>query len=307
MRSRFSILLFAILALLGCSGPSESTTSSSSGGDVDAGVHEYRIDTSEYTVQPGQEITYLCYAVHVPAPAPVITKITPIYGAGVHHLVAWSPIQPENGSVDGAFPCPDLVKATWYPLFTGGVASTPLTMPPGSGMHLLDGQQVMLQLHLLNTTGSPITDRASVIFETSDDPALTPAGFFGTNNQVIDVPPATNGFTVSQTCTVPRAMDVFSLFTHAHTHAVHTRISRGAVDGQSVLFEGPWTFNDQPTVPAMFHLDAGESFTVACSYDNPGATDILYGEKTGNEMCASALYYTPYTAANGPGCVKTMP
>ena len=309
MQIKAVFLLLALAALAGCGDPHATSSSSTGAGGGDAGPArgELRIETTPYTLAPGQEDRYFCFVTRVPSPAPIVTRVTPLYGQGVHHLVSWSPLFDENHGEDGAFHCPELVKGSWFPFYTGGVASSPLVMPAGTGFPLVNGQQILIQLHLLNTTSETITDRAGVILETSDEAGLVPAGFYGTNNQVITIPPLAQDFPVTQTCTAPRDMDVFAVFGHMHTHGQRLRLSRGPVDGQNVVYEAPWLFDDQPTVPVAFHLAAGEAFTVACTYDNPGASPIGYGESTFDEMCAFVMYHTPWTAAGGPGCVKTAP
>jgi hypothetical protein len=90
-----------------------------------------------------------------------------------------------------------------------------------------------------------------------------------------------------------------------HTLGRQIQFSRGATPGAEVLYDAMWEFEDQPTVPLDFQIKKDEPMHVRCWFDNPGATEVTYGENTSTEMCAFVLYYTPYTVING--CIKTPP
>jgi Copper type II ascorbate-dependent monooxygenase, C-terminal domain len=299
--SRRSALLPLALALAACGSSGEMQGSSSGAGAGPETADTFSFDTASYTVQPGQEVRYMCYTTTAPADKELtITEITPIYGKATHHLGVYSTLAPEP---DGVFDCPELEKPTWIPLYGGGVESTPLTMPPGAAMHVAAGQQILVQLHLLNASAEVVTSKASIVFKTSDEPNLTPAGIFGMSDQVIDLPPHSSGVTATMSCPASNDMDVFAVFAHMHQLGQTFEASRGAVAGQDVFFQTNWNFSNQPTTPLVTHSSADDMVTVRCTYDNPGSTDVTYGESTYQEMCAFVLYYTPYPGLNG--CLKT--
>src|SRR4051812_6689650 len=104
------------------------------------------LKSTPYTLQPGEE-KYFCYTMNLPADKDIaITKVTPTYGQGTHHILFSQTLTPEP---DGFSECPVLVRTTWVPLYAGGKDSGPLELPPKVGFKPLQkGQQILMQLHL---------------------------------------------------------------------------------------------------------------------------------------------------------------
>lgn len=294
-------IIGVLLSLAACSSP-DLTAPQDAGDGLDANTPpDLRVDVP-YHLDPGQEVRYLCRSVRVPDPAPEVVEIAPVYGPGVHHVVVWSPLQTEP---DGEFPCPQLAKSTWVPLYTGGIASTPLVAPPDTAFRLVAGQQVVVQLHLLNASMSPVSGQASVVMKVAAEHRPVAAGFWGADDRAFSVPAGAVGYEVTQTCALPWGIDAFALFGHMHQLGKKFELFRGPVAGQGLVYAAPWKFDDQPVVPVDLKLQAGEQVTVRCTYDNPSPTDVPYGESSNQEMCSLAVFYTPYKGF--AGCIKTVP
>ncbi len=125
------------------------------------------------------------------------------------------------------------------------------------------------------------------------------AGFWGSTNQVIAIPPYAVGHQETQDCAIPTTMHVFAAFAHMHQRGTKFEFFLNG----ATFFSQPWSFNDQPTVPLIIDMPAGSIVTSRCTYDNPGATSITYGESSNQEMCAGVLYHYPQPAF--VGCTKT--
>ena len=275
------------LALGACSGksgqaPADMTPS-----------NQISFDTASYTVQPGEEKRYYCFTTRMPQDHDVsVTAITPTYGKATHHLGVYYTLADEP---DGVFDCPELVKQTWIPLYGGGIQSGTLAAPPGAAFHVKAGQQILVQLHLLNATTDVVTDKATITFDTTTDPNATPAGMFGMTDTQISLPPGTHS-DVTMSCKVGEDMNVFAVFGHMHQLGTHIDLSR---TNGAMLFGEDWNFNDQPTIPQLFQLKSGDSLTLHCQYQNTTAATVTYGESSNAEMCSFALYYTPYQHLDG--------
>jgi hypothetical protein len=77
------------------------------------------------------------------------------------------------------------------------------------------------------------------------------------------------------------------------TRAV-TRIDR-ADDSQECLLDIPdWNFHWQGSygLSAPRTFNPGDKMYLECHWDNPGATDVSWGEGTGDEMCLGIYYVT---------------
>jgi hypothetical protein len=258
---------------------------------------EVDIVTSDYTVQPGQEIRYSCFTMRLPADADTyITQVEPVYGKATHHLAVYYTLADEP---DGSFDCSSLFKTTWIPIYGGGVQSGTLTMPQGSAFHLQKNQQILVQLHLLNASQEPVTDKATIKLSTSADTTLTPAGVWGMMDTQISIPPNAPG-DITMDCSPKAPMNVFAVLGHMHQLGTHIELTQNGVTPP--VFAENWNFNDQPTVPQIFQVNAGDALHLHCQYDNTTSKTVTYGESSFDEMCVMVLYYTPFTTIGG--CYK---
>jgi hypothetical protein len=257
------------------------------------GSTEIDLDTASYTVQPGEEKRYFCFTTRLPADQDTyVTQIEPVYGKATHHLAVYYTLTDEP---DGAFDCPQLFKPTWIPLYGGGIQSGTLTLPQGAAFHLQKNQQILVQLHLLNASQSPVTDKATIKLSTTADTSVVEAGVWGMLDTQISIPPNAPG-DETMDCTTSKPLNVFAVFGHMHQLGTHIELSE---NGGPMLFSENWNFNDQPTVAKSFQLNAGDSVHLHCQYDNTTSQAVSYGESSFNEMCAFVLYYTPYHGLDG--------
>lgn len=254
----------------------------------------FSIPTPTYSVKSGQEIKYSCYTTHLAAGKDInITQIEPAYGKAMHHLGVYYTISDEP---EGEFMCPELEKPNWVPLYGGGIQSGTVTTPEGSAFQLKGGQQILIQLHLLNATAEDVSDKATIHFLTTDAANLTPAGIYGMTNTKISIPALAKG-EAQMSCAPHEALHAFAVFGHMHELGTHIALSRAAT-GQ-MLFGEDWDFNSQPTIPMQFDVAKGESLHLDCQYTNSTSEAVAYGESTSQEMCAFVVYYTPYPHLDG--------
>jgi hypothetical protein len=289
-----AIVTILVVALAGCGGSvggAKMMTPDDGQPHVDPAL--------EYMLQPGEE-KFLCFSMNMPMGKDVvITKVVPSYGVGTHHILMAQTLTPEP---DGFSECDVLIRNTWIPLYAGGKNSGPLALPDGSGFKLLVvGQQIVMQLHLLNSTPAPIADRTSLRIEYADAaPSIVPAGIFGLDNRRLSIPAHTQTDT-TMTCVSDKMLHVFGVFGHMHKLGTHLRLSQGAASS-AVLYDRSWTFDTQPIVMATFDVENGEMLTLDCTHDNTGDMPVAYGESTNDEMCSAVLYYTPYQSLDG--CIQ---
>lgn len=289
-------MVVALLAPACASKDSTTTPANTNPGD------KLRHETTTYTLQPGEE-KYFCYTMNLPADKEtVVTEFAPEYGKAVHHFAYYYTIAPEP---DGFSECPVLIKTTWIPLFEGGKDSGKLALPAGAGVRL-KGSQLLIQLHLVNTTKAAITEKSAMVMTVVDPKTKTTnAGLFGFDNRVIDIPPKTTGYQREMSCKVDKDMDVFAIMGHLHTRGTWIEVSRGLKPGDEVLYQTTWNFDIQPTTPIKLSIKKGDSIHLRCKWDNSTDKQITYGESTFDEMCAFVWYYTPYEGIDG--CINLPP
>jgi hypothetical protein len=248
--------------------------------------------TDTYTLQPGDE-KYFCYTTNLPADREIaIIRLTPTYGAGTHHILFSQAVAPEPV---GFSECPVLSKTTWVPMYAGGKGSDPLELPANTGFKpFTTGQQVIMQLHLQNTTDAPISGRAAMRMEYVDaTPDLRQAGVFALDNRKLDIPAHTAAALNEMSCVVGEDLHVFAALGHMHKHGVHLDLSRGAVAGSEMLYEEDWNFDAQPIAPLPLELKKGDNLFLRCTHNNDGVDPLPYGESSNTEMCILLMYYAP--------------
>jgi len=281
------IALLSLLALAGCT----STP--------DAPRFDFASDA--YTLQPGEE-KYFCYTTTLPADRDIaITKLTPSYGVGTHHILFAQVLAPEPA---GFSECPVLTKSTWVPLYAGGKDSGPLELPPQVAFKPFSrGQQVLLQLHLQNASDAPITGHTAIRIDYVDaTPDIMQAGIFGFDNRKLVIPAHTSAAINEMSCVLGADLDVFAVLGHMHKHGVRIDLSRGATASAEMLYQENWNFDAQPISSLGLKLKQGDQMFTRCTHDNEGDTPIVYGESSDNEMCILVLYYAPIGM---PGsCIK---
>jgi len=292
---RRAVPLWISLALsigAGCGGSGEG------GGTVPDDDWNLELRTQPYTLQPGAE-KYFCYAMNLPdAAETAIVKLGPQYGRGTHHIIFAQTLAPEP---EGFVECPVLFKTSWVPLYIGGVESGPLTLPGGSGFPLKKNQQVLIQLHLQNTSSAPITDSTAMQLKMVHPDALTTkAGIFGLDNRKLEIPAHRTGMAHEMSCSPQRAMNVFAVLGHMHKQGRELALRRAPSE---LLYETRWNFDQQPVTPLSLRIEPSDALSFRCIHDNPGAQPITYGESSDQEMCAFIFYYTPFESL--AGCIQS--
>lgn len=242
--------------------------------------------SDEFTIQPGAE-KYYCYTAHMDADTAFHSFSIGSYKT-VHHMFFASTLAPEQ---EGLHECPVLFKTTWLPLFTTGKGGTTLELPEGSGFKLKKGDQVVMQLHLLNTTDKPVTETVEVHANTLEaaevkySAALYP---FGTT--VFSLPPKQPS-TVSHDCVMDKDMDIFVMFPHMHRLGREMAFQVGKDEASLAdVYRGKYDFDAQELIPQAIPLHAGDYTRVTCSFDNTTDDTIGYGESTNTEMCFFATF-----------------
>ncbi len=264
----------------------------------------YEMKTPPLMLDAGEE-TYVCYTVTLAEAADLaVTEFESTTSAAVHHFEVFQTLTPEQ---DGLFDCSQtLIKQSWLPLFGGGVGAGGLKLPDGSGFPIPKDAQLLLQVHLLNATTSPVTTAVTVdMTYAADATKVTPAGIYALGSMQISLPAGASAVTVaSPTCTLAKQYNVFAV--QPHMHQLGTKIAflhgTSAAAMQTAYQRDPWVFGVQPIDPVQMTLDAGDLVSATCTYDNTTASAVSYGESTKNEMCYFVLFYTPFDHLDG--CVN---
>lgn len=283
------------LALSACSSSGGST---GAGGSTAVPPDSYVFETGAFDVAPGEE-KYMCYTATVDQ-AMAIDQFTYDAVDGVHHLVLVNPYVKEQ---EGPFECDVLFKQTWLPVFANGTGSADVHTPTGSGFKIGQGQQLLVQLHLLNTTAAPLHGTARLVMHKNSDPNVISAGIYGFGTQVFTLPPQQKT-TITNDCAIDKDVQVFAGFPHMHKLGQSMTFWTGP-DTNSLTKQfsvDSWSFGEQAIYPMKLDLPKGTMTRLSCAYDNDTAATVGFGEHTSDEMCYFVTFIAPWDTLDG--CVQ---
>jgi hypothetical protein len=165
---------------------------------------------------------------------------------------------------------------------------------PTGGITLTSTQVLAMQIHYNNTTGvhAPDTSSVKLMYATS---SVTQAYLLPLVASGFAIPPTSTGYSFTKAFAnpAPLPLKVWGLLPHMHTLGKHIRI-RGAAD--ACLIDIPkWDFHWQMSyfTAAPSIIGPSDSLTLDCTWDNPSANTIRWGESTSDEMCFAYVYVTP--------------
>jgi hypothetical protein len=208
-----------------------------------------------------------------------------------------------------SFECNVLFRPTWMPVFGTGIGDQDLLLPEGSAQILPEGTQLLIQLHLFNTTTSEIVTRTKVRMHKTDVVDPLPVGFYVFGTSEVELPPASNS-TVSNDCTVPDEVVIGAMLPHMHYLGQSLTFEMGDANDPSapmreVFKRDPYSFDDQYVEPFDLTIPAGTPTRVTCEFDNPDPRTVTFGESSENEMCFLVTYQID--SAGQGGCLTFDP
>jgi hypothetical protein len=262
----------------GAAGP--ATTSTGAGGTQ--GQWE-TIITADWQLGPGSENTN-DYHTQLIDEDIYVGAIRPIAPVGTHHTVL------AMGDLGAG-----------HIIYASGVDTDELHFPPGIGMRLPAGQQLVLQLHIFNASGQPLSGTSGIEVLRMDPADLEEeANVFLPGPTGFQIPPNSE-HTDTGTCTVQQAMTAFAVLPHMHQLGSHLKTTL-TLDGQDqVIHDGPYDFEHQVfTTFEPIALSPGDTITTECTWNNTTMGTVGWGESSLTEMCFSILYRYPALSDGGP-------
>ena len=186
-----------------------------------------------------------------------------------------------------------LVDSRWLGAWApGGGAST---TPAGTGLEMTPGSLIVMQMHYNTSIGADLTpDRSELNFRVETEPQgwanmqpwTNPIWLAGVG---MEIPANTTGVTHTFAYDSEGYFAIQSATLHMHTLGVSARMFIDHADGsQTCLAHVPqWDFNWQRTydLAEPAHVNAGDTLTLECTWDNPTDSDVAWGEGTSDEMC----------------------
>lgn len=223
----------------------------------------------------------------------------------VHHWIVYGVTNSNlaNGSMQGG-PQQFLPTTLSGEAFINGWApgQDPVQLPEDVGLYIPSGKKATfrLEIHYNNLAGKDVgTDASGVDFCVTSKKRTNEAAthWLGTPNFSV---PAHSTKDVSSTC-VPKITEgpvhVLSISPHMHQTGVHAKALLKRADGtEESLLDDPFEFANQKAIAMPrdgsaedLLINAGDTITTTCTFDNTTNSAISFGENTDDEMC---FFYT---------------
>jgi copper type II ascorbate-dependent monooxygenase-like protein len=282
MKQTHPVTLLAIVVIAGCAGETAAEPVAETW---------QTLLTTDWTLASGSE-EFLCMRKTLEEDA-LVTAFEAIASTGTHHTVL---SVGEPSGPDGVSPCPGS-EGNAARIFGTGVGTDAFTFPPGIGVVLHGGEQLLLNLHIYNTGAEAISGTSGIrALSSAPVDGLIEADGTLMGTVAIDIP-AGSHTVVEGGCLIDEEATVFAVLPHMHTLGTHIRvIAESEAAGTVSFFDGDYTFETQRYYRTdEVKLSPGDRVRVECTYDNPSDHDVRFGDGTDDEMCFAGVMRYPAT------------
>ncbi len=256
--------------------------------DID-GVIEHQI---RWTQQPGE--IQDCHVFKLDNTTPVeISRLQVQFPAGSHHVHLYRSSEPVADAVYDCFKGIDWKK--WSLLVGAQTKPMDWQLPEGVTIPLEPNQQILAQVHWLNTTDKPAESTIDLSFHTTDHSVEHLGVLFGVNQRV-DIAPGQRT-RVETFCQMPQGAKLHALMGHFHQFGNNYRVTERMPDqntGKEIYFaQNEPAFEFKLFSPAH-PVAPGAGFQYGCEFFNWTGNPITWGSDTETqEHCNMTAYFSP--------------
>jgi hypothetical protein len=212
---------------------------------------------------------------------------------GSHHVHIYRSNEPE---ADKVFDCFKGINWQHWSLLLGAqTQAMDWKLPEGVTIKLEPHQQLLAQVHWLNTTDKAMDEKIDISFHTTEVSEEHLGTVFGVNKR-IDIAPGQRS-RVEQFCPVPAGAKLHAVMGHFHQHGYDFQMKEQMPDqtaGQ-MLYAAP----DEPSFEFKTYNPAhpvarGAGFQFGCSFFNWSSAPLTWGSDTQTqEHCNMTAYFSP--------------
>jgi hypothetical protein len=241
----------------------------------------------DWSLPAGKE-GYYCVRITVPEDM-YVRGFRPIAPIGTHHTALAFALE---GGADGGFPC-EASDAGFRLIFGSGLGTETFELPDGIAMKLPAGEQIILNLHLYNTSDAVLSGRSGVEVErVAPEDVVHEAEVIYALNFDVRVTPGVS--TSVGECTIDGTSTVFGTFPHMHRLGTHLKGTAMRATGAEVFHDLAYNFETQLNYRVgPVEMLRGEKVRYECTFDNPTAQTVEFGDSTDAEMCVLGMYRYP--------------
>ena len=184
-------------------------------------------------------------------------------------------------------------------IFGSGVGTNPFEFPDGVAVRLRAGEQLLLNLHLFNTSGAELRGESGTRARFVDPGStVEEAESILAGTLSLSLPPQ-QATTTHGRCTLTSPGTIFGVQPHMHQLGTHMKVVARTAHGDVLLHDADYDFGEQPIYPIQpLELTPGDSIEVDCTHFNSTSSTVSWGESSKAEMCHAGIYRFP-SASSG--------
>jgi hypothetical protein len=279
-------LVATFLLLLLLAGPSAC------GVDVEAGEQtlERRI---RWQQEPTSEIQD-CHVLKLGNERSVeVDRLQVRFGEGSHHVHIYRSSEPVADAVYDCFGGIDWQR--WSLVVGAQTEAMDWQLPEGVTIPFAPHQQLLVQVHWLNTTDQRVEPTIDLAFHTTESSQEHLGTLFGVNKRINIAPHERTR--VEHFCPLPEGAKLHALMGHFHAHGNDYRVIERMPDqstGTEIYFAKDEPAFEFKTFAPAHEVPRGAGFQYECGFDNYESFPLTWGSdtKTG-EHCNMTAYFSP--------------
>jgi hypothetical protein len=231
----------------------------------------------------------------------IATEVIPGVVREVHHVIMYTAPAADAKAKDDSTPEPGWTcfggpgiggNFSNLGMLGGWVPGMPPTKYPATtGIHLKQGDVIVMQVHYNLLNGPPLPDHTAIKLQYSPAPVDKRAVFFPAYDFGFSIPPHAEGYVSTASQNVPINVQAWGIIPHMHTLGRQISVKTPST---CLVDVSKWDFHWQQgyfyTQPIS--LAQGETATISCNWSNPTDNTVTFGEGTTDEMCLAFLYVT---------------
>ena len=253
---------------------------------------------------PGNE--YRCFALeHGRDEAFFVTAMGPLIDEKdlVHHIVVYpmdeSDVPDDYDPVSG-YDCINKTGQVAEMIAGWAPGALPIELDEGLGIRINPDERIVMQMHYFQSGSESKSDQSGYAFRTTDD-VDTEVLLFPFGDYDFTIPAGAEDHEYTIAWDIPETINyngvevdlpdltVHGMFPHMHVlgKSYDFSVTRDDGDEECGLYSEKYSFDNQLTY--MFReplvVEGGDRLNWTCTWDNPGDSDVQYGERTDEEMC----------------------
>ena len=280
-----------------------------------------------YTLQPGEEDVYRNLVVRSPVASEMFVRGVEFRtnGAPIHHAVIRVDRTGASRARDGADGKPGFDGMTWQTVqdpegqFIGWAPGRgPIVAPDGMPWRLERGADLVIELHMLPPKKPAVIQPTIALFASTAPPVRTPL-MLRMASKLIDIPAGARGHLVTDTFQLPVAVELMSVYPHAHYLATDMLVTATWPDGatKTLLHIPHWSFHWQQDYryATPIPLPRGTVLKMQYTFDNSEENDenphsppvrVRLGPNSTDEMAELGLQVLTGSLADAATLVQSF-